>query len=118
AFRVMESSRAIVLQNALNRATAFGSAGISDSLLKVENGLMRQRVDLIQKLENSNATKSFHDSLNKEILLANNREVDFQNQLKKSSPNYFSVRYESPPKLSEIQKFLADHNSIYLEYLW
>ena len=118
AFYAMESSRSIVLQNALNRAVAFGSPGISDSLLKKENSFIRVRAELLQKMNDPNLRQSFRDSLNEDLRLTNNREVDLQGELKKVNPNYFSVRYATLPTIQEVRKLLAKKNSVYLEYMW
>jgi|GEM_PF-6224516 CHAT domain-containing protein len=118
AFHVMESSRAIVLQNALNRAIAFGSVGIPDTILNKEKGFSRIRAELLQKMNDPTLLQSLRDSLYEELLLANNREIDLQNELKKVNQNYFSVRYDNLPTINELRKFLAEQNSVYLEYMW
>jgi len=118
AFHVMESSRAIVLENALSRAAAFGSAGISDSLLQLENRFIRLRAGLLQRMSDPNLKQSIRDSLNEELLITNNHEVDLQEELKKTNPNYFLVRYETLPTINEVKKLLQEQNSVYLEYMW
>ncbi len=95
AFHVMENSRAIVLENALNRAKAADSVGGSDPLIQKENGLIRLRAELLQKINDVNKPfpQSIRDSLNEKLLLTYNLDVDLQNELKKVNPNYFSIRY-------------------------
>jgi CHAT domain-containing protein len=118
AFHVMESSRAIVLQNALNRAEAFGSAGVSDSLRKMENEFIRLRAELLQKMNDPSLNQSYRDSLNEQLRLSHNRDVDLQDEMKKVYPNYFSAKYAKLPTTNDIKNFLIRNNSIYLEYMW
>ena len=114
----MESSRSIVLQNALSRAIGLGSTGISDSLLRKENNLTRLRVELLQRMNDQNLQQLVRDSLNEKLLLNDNQKVDLQEELKRANPNYFATRYETLPTVRELRKLLTERNSVYLEYMW
>lgn len=118
ALAIMERSRGVLLQQALNRAEAYSSAGLSDMYRKEENKLISARQDILQHLLKSDS-KARTDSLYEKLLEVNTRHQKLLMQIEKTSPAYFAVKYKVDPiRVSDVADLLNDRNAILLEYMW
>ncbi len=119
ALKIMEHSRAALLQDALQGAEAFSKTGLSAVYKEKENQLFRTRSALLLELSKTNLSPSGLDSLNKELIRANNEQRSLLDQLAKENPNYFFIKYaEMAPNYSQVMKLMRERNETYLEYLW
>lgn len=117
--RIMEHSRATVLQLALHRASAMGATGVPDSIATKENRLMRLRSEILQQLGRSDLSDKVLDSLNQSLLALSDQLLDFHTSLKNTYSNYYATRYEiSVPKVKDIQRFVSEREAVFLEFMW
>jgi CHAT domain-containing protein len=118
ALAIMERSRGVLLQQALNRAEAYSSAGLSDMYRKEENKLISARQDILQHLSKSDS-KARTDSLYEKLLEVNTRHQKLLMQIEKTNPVYFTVKYkDAPVRVRDVADLLNDRNATLLEYMW
>ena len=119
ALNTMERSRAVVLQNALRKAEAYGSTGVESTLKSKEKDLSRKQFELLHSLAVPDNSTALIDSLNLRLLVTNEELARLRLGLKKSNPNYFALQFDTPLlKIEKIQSYLKDQNSVVLEYIW
>ena len=119
AFEIMERSRATLLRNALGRAQAFGTAGISNAFLEKENELTRLRAELLQQLGRVSGSQKKVDSLYEKLFKVNSLHADLQLDLEKSNPNYAAIRYGIRElDQHDLKVLLNKKNAVLLEFLW
>lgn len=118
AFKIMEHSRASVLQIAFNRANAFGSTGLSGELRDNENKLIATRSSLLKDLSAVGKGEK-NDSLYGQLLKVDEDYQKLQELIKKNNPSYFSIKFERPNiSFPELHKILKEKNSTLIEYHW
>ncbi|MBK5277821.1 MAG: CHAT domain-containing protein [Bacteroidia bacterium] len=118
AIEIMEQSRAVLLESALNRARQYDTTG-ANTFNTDENTLIKQRSEILHQLSMINISEKRLDSLREELLSVDNSFSEWKKVIEKSNPNYFNLKYnQKTVNLEEIQSLLKDRNSILLEFLW
>ncbi len=113
-FNLMERSRAVLVQQALNKARAFSQAGLPIEFLTREKELFRMRAALMQRYSDQRT-----DSLGRELLNVNEEIHGLRTSLEKVNPAYTSIQYKNqPPDLYRLQRFLEEESAVMLEYFW
>ncbi len=115
---IMEQSRAVLLESALNRAQEYDVTG-SHIFKNQENELITQRMEILRQLSMTDLSKSTADSLNETLLSVNRAFAEWKESIEQTNPGYFNLRYnQKGVSLDEIQTLLKERNSLFLEYLW
>ena len=118
ALRIMESSRAALLKDALQRAEAFGLTSLPPELRQKENELIRRRAGLLALMERQ-VSQRVIDSIGQELITVNNESHALQEEIRIISPNYLRVKYADPvSSIASLRDKLKDKDAVYMEYLW
>lgn len=117
AFSFAELNKSVLLADAIkgNRARSFGD--LPDTLINYEIAL-QSKLSKLRKKQYSIKAPETESSVNKEISVLQ-LEIDaFLTSIKSKYPKYHALKYESiTAKVEDIQSFLDDKNTAFLEYL-
>ncbi|MEK6780523.1 MAG: CHAT domain-containing tetratricopeptide repeat protein [Bacteroidota bacterium] len=117
SFEIIERSRSVLLESALNRARMYDTIG--GDKVRRENELLKQRSEILRQLSWTTLTDGKSDSLSEALLLVNNSFSELQKELERENPNYFNVRYDRKKvNMDDIQRLLKDRNSHFAQFLW
>ena len=117
SFEIIERSRSVLLESALNRARMYDTIG--GDKVRRENELLKQRSEILRQLSWTTLTDGKSDSLSEALLLVINSFSELQKELERENPNYFNVRYDRKKvNMDDIQRLLKDRNSHFAQFLW
>jgi len=116
---IMEQSRSVLLENALNRAQEYDTTGNAYAFIKEENELLAQRAEILRQLSVPELSEAIKDSLSEALLHVSNSSAKWRESIEQTNPGYFNLKYDQREiRVAEIQALLKKRNSILLEYLW
>ena len=119
ALHASERFRARGLLELLTEANANIRQGADSKLLEQENTL-QQKLDAIEKrrieLLNEPDTNAQLQALEQERTTLQQEYQQLQEQIRRTSPRYASLKYPQPLTLSEIQQQVLDKDTLLLEY--
>ncbi len=119
ALHASERFRARGLLELLTEANANIRQGADSKLLEQENTL-QQKLDAIEKrrieLLNEPDTNAQLQALEQERTTLQQEYQQLQEQIRRTSPRYASLKYPQPLTLSEIQQQVLDMDTLLLEY--
>jgi CHAT domain-containing protein len=115
----MERSRAVLLQSTLQKAETYSSLGVDKNYREEEGRLLRQRNDILKKLDTLNADELMKSPLHEALLHANEALARLKSEVATKNPEYVRIKYRSNDiEIIPLQKFLHDHQSFLVEFLW
>ncbi|NJN73897.1 MAG: CHAT domain-containing protein [Limnothrix sp. RL_2_0] len=120
AFSVSEKSRARTLIDLLTEANTDIREGISPELLATEEKLL-QTLDDIEQVRlviynNIFSKESEKAEVDRNLAIANANYRDFQDQIRKESPQYADLKYPEPLTVEELQAQVLDEDTVLLQY--
>ncbi|MEP0833951.1 CHAT domain-containing protein [Microcoleus sp. AS-A8] len=119
ALQASERARARTLLEFLTEAQANIRQGANPKLLEQENTL-QQRFDALEKrrieLFSGQWTNKQVQALEQERTVLQEEYQQVQEQIRRTSPRYASLKYPQPLTLSEIQQQVLDDDTLLLEY--
>ena len=120
AFSVSEQSRARTLIDLLTEANADIHAGISPERLATEQQLL-QTLDLIEQARlviynNIFSKESEKAEVDRNLAIANDSYRDFQDKIRRESPQYADLKYPEPLTVEELQAQILDEDTVLLQY--
>ncbi len=119
SLQIIEHSRAVLLEAALNQAQEFDTVGGIRKYQDKEKLLNGMRSEIIRMLSSENLKKSTADSLQAALLDVNRSSDNLRVLIGKENPGYFDLRYSrKETDISEIQSLIKERNGIFIDYLW
>lgn len=117
-FAIMESSRAVVLKDALSRAEFYNEVGVSEEIKQRESKVRETRAGLVNLF--SKAVSDLQRDSIAELLLQNDHDQQqLQRDVKQVNPSYFQVRFgNDAPPLGDLKELMREKGSAWLEFFW
>ncbi|RDB03565.1 CHAT domain-containing protein [Runella aurantiaca] len=112
AFYFFEKSRAVLLNDKLNE---LGAKQILSKADLVKEAQLQAKIDELRN--KSEAGKAGTDKIKSELLMAENEQSDFIENLEKTNPAYYHFKYDTTTvSLKQIQQYMKPKRNTLIEY--
>lgn len=112
AFYFFEKSRAVLLNDKLNE---LGARQILSETDLVKEAQLQAKIDELRNKSEGNKGES--DKTERALLMAENEQSDFINNLEKTNPAYYQFKYDTATvSLKQIQQYIGPKGGTLIEY--